>query len=99
VAYKAEKNFGVHDPDLLKRKDKELFELNKTSFSLLYEWGTGAGFSLLHDIGALPVKNYTTNVFPEHERMNGKYMRTHFKIRSRPCHKCKLAHVKEVTGR
>jgi aldehyde:ferredoxin oxidoreductase len=28
--------------------------------------------------------------------MNGQYMRTHFKIRSRPCYKCAIAHVKEV---
>jgi aldehyde:ferredoxin oxidoreductase len=97
VAYKAKKNFVAHNPDLLERKDKELTELTKTSFSMVYEWGTGVGFSLLQRIGGLPVKNYTTNLFPEHERMNGQYMRTHFKIRSRPCYKCKIHHVKEVT--
>jgi hypothetical protein len=26
------------------------------------------------------VKNYTTNIYPEHEQMNGQYMRTHFRL-------------------
>ena len=47
--------------------------------------------------GTLPVRNYTTNIFPEHEKLNGQYLRTHFKVRSRPCYKCAVAHVKEVT--
>ena len=29
--------------------------------------------------------------------MNGRYMRTHFEFRSRPCYRCHLSHVKEVT--
>ena len=95
VALKAEAAFSVYDPDLLKLKSAEMVDHAKTT--RIYEWGTGGGFSVTHDLGALPVKNYTTNVFPEHEQMNGQYMRTHFKIRSRPCYKCAVAHVKEVT--
>jgi len=95
VAYKSKANFGVYDPDLLKIKSTEMVAHSKTTPR--YQWGTGGGFSNLHNMGALPVKNYTTNIFPEHEKMNGKYLRTHFKIRSRPCYKCAVAHVKEVT--
>ena len=62
-----------------------------------YKWGTGGGFSRRHSDGALPVKNYTTNIFPEHEKMGGPYLRTHFNIRPKPCYRCGLAHVKEVT--
>jgi aldehyde:ferredoxin oxidoreductase len=96
VVYKGEVNFGIHDPDGLKEKNKELFEFAK-SFGPFFEWGTGGGFSAIYGIGALPVKNLTTNIFPEHENMNGQYMRTHFKIRPMPCYKCAMAHVKEVT--
>jgi len=95
MALKAEAPFSVFDPDLLKIKSTEMVEYAKTT--RIYEWGTGGGFSVTHNLGALPVRNYTTNVFPEHEIMNGQYMRTHFKIRSRPCYKCAVAHVKEVT--
>lgn len=98
VAYRSGSKFGVYNPVLLKQKAKELIDYAMTrSGGTYYKWGTGGGFSNLHDEGALPVKNYTTNIFPEHEKMNGQYLRTHFKIRSRPCYKCQLAHVKEVT--
>ena len=96
VAYRGKRNFGIHDPERLKEKNEENFEFVKT-FGAIYEWGTGGGFSSLCGMGALPVKNYTTNIFPEHEKMNGQYMRTHFKIRSMPCYRCRVAHVKEVT--
>ena len=95
VACKSKPNFGVYDPDLLKQKAAEMVADAKTT--RIYKWGTGGGFSNTHNLGALPVKNYTTNIFPEHEKMNGQYLRTHFKIRSRPCYKCAIAHVKEVT--
>jgi len=73
-----------------------MFEHAKT-FGPFYQWGTGGGFSALYGIGCLPVRNYATNIFPEHEKMNGQYMRTHFTIRSKPCYQCRVAHVKEVT--
>jgi len=95
MALKSNAPFSVYDPDLLKIKAAEMVELAK--IQRVYKWGTGGGFSNHHKQGTLPVKNYTTNIFPEHEKMNGQYMRTHFKIRSRPCFKCAVAHVKEVT--
>ena len=96
VAYNGERNFKIHDSVKLKEKNNELFEFVKT-FGTIYEWGTGGGFSGLYGMGALPVKNYTTNLYPEHEKMNGQYMRTHFKVRPVPCYQCRVAHVKEVT--
>jgi aldehyde:ferredoxin oxidoreductase len=88
-------NFEIHDPEGLKQKNDELWEFAK-GFGSLYEWGTGGSFSALYGQGALPVRNYTTNIYPEHEHMNGQYMRTHFKVKSKPCYRCRLAHVKEV---
>jgi aldehyde:ferredoxin oxidoreductase len=96
VAYNGERNFGIHDPTELRKTNRESFEFVKT-FGAIYEWGTGGGFSALYGVGALPVKNYTTNIYPEHESMNGQYMRTQFEIRPAPCYKCAMAHVKEVT--
>jgi aldehyde:ferredoxin oxidoreductase len=94
VAFRSDRKFEVSDPELLKERADKMVEVSK---STKYKWGTGGTFSGLHNSGSLPVRNYTTNLFPEHERMNGQYLRTHFKIRSRPCFKCSLAHVKEVT--
>jgi len=96
VAYNGKRNFEVHDAEKLKEKNNELFEFAKT-FGTIYQWGSAGGFSSLYAMGALPVKNYTTDLYPEHEKMNGQYLRTHFKMRAVPCYQCRIAHVKEVT--
>ena len=96
VAYGGRLNFEVHDPQALKKANTVMFEFAK-KWGHTYRWGTGGGFSGLALSGGLPVKNYTTNLFPAHERMNGQYMRTHYEIKARPCYRCRMAHVKEVT--
>ena len=95
VAHRGKRNFPIHDGERLKAANLAMFEHAK-GFGHVYQWGTGGGFSAVHDGGRLPVRNYTTSIFPEHERMNGQYMRTHFETRSMPCYKCAFAHVKEV---
>lgn len=96
VAYDGPRKFEVYDSEKLKSGAKELLEFAK-GFGTVYEWGSGGGFSTLHALGALPVKNYTTDIFPEHEQMNGQYLRTHYEFKSVPCYRCGMAHVKEVT--
>lgn len=96
VVYKGSQKVQVKDPEALKQVNKEMFEFGKT-FAGVYEWGTGGNFSNMHNIGALPVRNYTTNIYPEHEAMGGKYLRTHYKLKSTPCYMCPVAHVKECT--
>jgi aldehyde:ferredoxin oxidoreductase len=96
VVYRGKRNFKIKDPERLKESNEALFDFAK-GFGPFYQWGTGGGFSALYGIGCLPVKNYTTDIYPKHEQMNGQYMRTHFEIRSKPCYMCRIAHVKEVT--
>ena len=96
VTYRGKRSFTIKDPERLKEKNEALFEHAK-GFGPFYQWGTGGGFSALYGMGCLPVRNYTTDLYPEHERMNGQYMRTHFEVRSMPCYMCRIAHVKEVT--
>ncbi len=96
VAYRGKRNFDIKDSERLKERNDALFEYAK-GFGTFYQWGTGGGVSALCGVGALPVRNYTTNLYPEHERMSGQYMRTHFGIRPQPCYMCRVAHVKEVT--
>jgi aldehyde:ferredoxin oxidoreductase len=97
VVANGRRNFKISDATMLKQKDDEILEFVKTSFAWLYNWGTGGALPMIAGSGALPVRNLTTNLFPAHERMGGEYMRTHFKVRSKPCYKCRVAHVKEVT--
>jgi aldehyde:ferredoxin oxidoreductase len=95
VAHHGSLNFGIQDPERMKNANKEMFEFSKT-FGPFYQWGTGGGFSAIYGIGALPVRNLTTNLFPDHEKMNGQYIRGHFEVRPAPCYRCAMAHVKEV---
>ncbi len=96
VAYRGKRNFAITDQERMKEKNEALFEIAKVA-GPIYKWGTGGAFSFVYNGGALPVKNYTTNIYPEHERMGGQYMRTHFEIRNKPCYMCPVAHCKEVT--
>jgi len=55
---------------------------------IVYQWGTSRGFPGTLKIGALPVKNYTTNLFPEWEKFDGPYIRSHFERKNHPCWAC-----------
>jgi len=86
---------SIRHKDLLPERAKALDQDSKTARGgLLYKWGTGGGFSAAALGGYLPTRNYTTNIFSEHELMNGQYLRTHFEERSKPCWACRLAHTK-----
>jgi len=58
----------------------------------IYKWGTGCSVEPYYQIGALPVKNLTTNIFPEHEKLSGHYLRKTFKLRHKTCFNCFMTH-------
>lgn len=85
----------VHDKSLLSEKSKALdLSAKENRGGQVYKWGTGGGFSNHARAGSLPARNYTTNIFPEHENMGGQYIRTHFEHRAKPCWTCRLGHTK-----
>ena len=85
----------VEDKVAVERLMRELHEDAKTKGSKrIYEYGTGGGFSGAALGGWLPIKNYTTGVFPEHAKFDGQYLRTHFKMKHNPCWACQLKHCK-----
>lgn len=96
VASRGSFEVPVFDPEALRGANMECFEAAK-AFGTTWQWGTGGGFSNLARGGALPVKNYTTSIYPEHEAMNAQTLRTRFEVRSMPCFRCAISHVKEVT--
>jgi aldehyde:ferredoxin oxidoreductase len=89
----------VSDPERLKPAAKELAALSIKMDPGLVKFGTNFGFVMLGPMGAVPVKNYTTNIFPEMDHFIGEYLRTHFKQKSMPCHACVIGHchITEVT--
>lgn len=84
----------IRDNELLKKVSKELYQKAITfRGGSRHQWGTNGGFSGQLMAGALPVRNYTTNLFPEHEKMNGQYVRTHFERTGRnTCFNCAINH-------
>jgi aldehyde:ferredoxin oxidoreductase len=90
----------VHDPARLNGLIEPFFvAASENRTSSLYQWGTGGGVSGAAIGGWLPVKNYTTCEFPEHEQVNGQFLRTRFKIKNNPCWACRMGCCKliEVT--
>jgi aldehyde:ferredoxin oxidoreductase len=91
---------AVRDRGAVERLARELHADASTKGSKrIFEFGTGGGFSAAAVGGWLPVKNYTTNLFPAHEKFDGQWLRTHFKMKDNPCWACQLRHSKicEVT--
>jgi aldehyde:ferredoxin oxidoreductase len=86
----------VVDQERLASAAKELGDVSKKADPGLVSWGTNFGFVMLGPMGAVPVKNYTTNIFPEIEHFTGEYLRTHFKAKPAPCWACVIAHCQMI---
>ena len=90
---------AVAEPALLSKAAKDLFDHAMKADPMFSKWGTAFAFLPLTPVGALPVRNYTTNIFPEYEKFAGEYLRTHFKVKPAPCWACGISHchMMEVT--
>ncbi len=87
------KKLPMFDEATVRAKAREMLgQAKEAGGGRLFKWGTGGGFSGAHDGGWLPVRNLTTNIFPEHERLSGQYIRTHFERKPKTCFACGIAH-------
>jgi aldehyde:ferredoxin oxidoreductase len=76
---------------------KELLEDAKNfNNGRLYKLGTNGVFAPAAKGGWLPIKNFTTNLIKDYEKLLPEYTRTHFEIKPRPCWACGLHHVHHV---
>jgi len=62
----------------------------------LHKYGTAVSVSPFYRDGILPVRNYTTNIFPEHEKIEGEYINDNLNPQLKPCWMCKYPHVKKI---
>ena len=98
VAFRERRNFCIFDHKLFKQTNRKIIEASKNDFKgIIYKWGSGGLITPAHETGILPIKNYTTNIFPDYQKLDAKYTRTHFKIKNDPCYACRIGHVKIVT--
>jgi len=80
----------VKDPRRLREISEELWKrCEKTGF---YTWGTSWVYSSAEAAGWLPVRNYTTSVFPEHARFMGDGYRSRHQMTRHPCYACRTHH-------
>jgi aldehyde:ferredoxin oxidoreductase len=80
----------VKDPQRLRDISEELWKrCEKTGF---YTWGTSWVYSSAEAAGWLPVRNYTTSVFPEHARFMGDDYSSRHQMTRHPCYACRTRH-------
>jgi aldehyde:ferredoxin oxidoreductase len=99
VAARGLGTIAVNDSERLQILTKTMMESFKTS--LPYEWGTSMFYASNVTTGLLPVRNLTTNLFPEAERFRGDNYRNRFEqVERHSCwsctaHHCSILKVKE----
>lgn len=84
----------VVDPERLVAKAKELAKFTEEVDPGLVQYGTNAGFGPLGAMGAVPMMNYTTNVFPDDNKYVPEYLRSHFESKPAACWACTIAHCR-----
>lgn len=60
-----------------------------------YRWGTLYLYNFLYSVGRLPIKNYTTSIFPDRARLadySPENIRGAFDIERHPCWACEMHH-------
>jgi len=92
-------------PILVKDKEKivtvadKILEKAKTFGT--FKWGTLPAILIANEQGWLPIKNYTTNVWPieedKLETFSAEYIRGTFNPKSNPCWACQAQHVHKMT--
>lgn len=99
VAERGKKTVPVADADALSRLARDMIETSQKLDPLLGPWGTASAYPILASRGMLPVKNYTTSIFPDAEKFSGHYLRTHFIVTPATCWACRMQHCRmtEVT--
>ena len=63
--------------------------------------GTQALFMPYYESGWVPVKNLTTNIFPEAKKFDGTYLREKVftKVKKTPCHACAFYHCRAIKSK
>ncbi|MBI4201072.1 MAG: hypothetical protein HY531_02135 [Chloroflexi bacterium] len=94
---RGKRRIPVKEPRRLLDVSRQLLDYIKVNPGLdTYNWGTLQGVTNASAGGWLPVKNYTTNIYPiakaELERYGAEYIRGQFQPKKNPCWACQLHH-------
>jgi len=94
--------FSLHDTGRISTLAKEILETikNDRRFSRLYNYGTLGTYQVVEKVGSLPIKNYTTNIYPDKTKLSQftpEYIRGRFQPKPEPCWACQMHHCHEST--
>jgi len=87
------------------RKQKELAQLCKRMnaqarvhpvYGKIGKYGTSAVWEGLAKTGLLPVKNLTTNIFPDYPKFSREYYGGLYEMKRKPCWACPLNHCQQI---
>jgi aldehyde:ferredoxin oxidoreductase len=92
----------LSDPDKISQLAREIVDTIKNGRmgGNLYKYGTLGTYQMVEKTGALPIKNYTTNVYPDKEKLEQftpEYIRGRFNPKHTPCWACQMHHCHEST--
>jgi len=85
----------VKEPERLKALNQKMLAISKAE-TKEYEQGTSFLFAVHIHHGVIPVRNLTTNEFPDYRKLTGEYYRSHFDLTPHPCWRCPLKHCHEI---
>ena len=99
VAGRGKSKVTVASPAGLTKSAKALIDSAQKAMPTLSTLGTAGALPMMHRTGQLPVRNYTTSIFPEFEKFSGESLRSNFKAIPTTCWACKISHCRmmEVT--
>jgi aldehyde:ferredoxin oxidoreductase len=86
----------IFDPERFSAAANALYEDTIKKDPNMAKWGTLHGYPMLHAMGQLPVRNYTTSIFPDVDKFSAEYVRSHFKVKTVTCWACRIAHTREI---
>jgi len=92
----------LHDPEKISALSKVIRDAVKEGpiTRMLYQYGTLGTYRMVEKVGALPIKNYTTNVYPDKEKLEQftpEYIRGRFQPKRNPCWMCQMHHCHDST--
>ncbi|MDA8233760.1 MAG: aldehyde ferredoxin oxidoreductase family protein, partial [Clostridia bacterium] len=95
---RGKKKVKVFNPEALRETATKMNNAAKKTPAgkMCYEGGTNTAHPIMHNIGGLPVKNLTTNIFPEHQDFSSQALRTNFEYKKKPCWGCDWNHCGRI---
>jgi len=97
AAVRGKTSIQLNNRGKLSTLSREITERTRTDPARRRMWlyGTLPGYLVDVPLGCLPIKNYTTNIYPDMERLeqySAEYIREHFEPKPTPCWTCPMHH-------